>query len=123
MLNLNSKSNGMDSDSSDRNLKNENRGGKQSRDVPENTKRLPMGPPDNVTKGFSIKRTTEHKSLPKLDAYEAVTISDTKPFDMQAFFSGIKGLQSMNSTPEGVLKPSSNPSSSSPPSQSISQQP
>ena len=57
-------------DSSDRNSKNENRAGKQERsnprDVPENTKRLPMGPPDNVTKGFSIKRTMEHKSLPKV---------------------------------------------------------
>ena len=42
---------------------------------------------------------------------------------MQAFFSGIKGLQSMNPTPEGVLKPSSNPSSSSPSQSAPSQQP
>ena len=64
MLNLNSKSNGSDSRMDDQRSKQEIRS--NPRDVPENTKRLPMGPPDNTTKGFAIKRTVEHKSLPKV---------------------------------------------------------
>ena len=64
MLNLNSKSNGSDSRTDDQRPKQEIRS--NPRDVPENTKRLPMGPPDNATKGFAIKRTVETKSLPKV---------------------------------------------------------
>lgn len=64
MLNLNSKSNGSDSRMDDQRAKQEIRS--NPRDVPENTKRLPMGPPDNTTKGFAIKRTVETKSLPKV---------------------------------------------------------
>ena len=64
MLNLNSKSNGSDSRTDDQRPKQEIRS--NPRDVPENTKRLPMGPPDNTTKGFAIKRTVETKSLPKV---------------------------------------------------------
>ena len=64
MLNLNSKSNGSDSRMDDQRPKQEIRS--NPRDVPENTKRLPMGPPDNTTKGFAIKRTVETKSLPKV---------------------------------------------------------
>ena len=64
MLNLNSKSNGSDSRINDQRPKQEIRS--NPRDVPENTKRLPMGPPDITTKGFAIKRTVEHKSLPKV---------------------------------------------------------
>ena len=71
MLNLNSKSNGS-SDSRADDSNTARTGQKQTetrsnpRDVPENTKRLPVGPPDNTTKGFAIKRTIEHKSLPKV---------------------------------------------------------
>ena len=69
MLNLNSKSNGSDSHDQTGSKPGQKPTETRSnpRDVPENTKRLPMGPPDNVTKGFSIKRTVEHKSLPKVN--------------------------------------------------------
>ena len=91
MLNLNSKSNGSDSHDQTGSKPGQKPTETRSnpRDVPENTKRLPMGPPDNVTKGFSIKRTVEHKSLPKVKEALKIWISPRFHLNISSIYPNI----------------------------------
>jgi len=73
----------------------------KSRDIPANVARKPTIPPDNVTRGFKLKRT----QLPKLDNYQKATIEEPKKVDLMELFkmSGVN-LQQMPPplTPEQI---------------------